>query len=167
MAGGVVTGVTLVTAGSGYTAPPVLAFVGTCTSAANATCTISDYNSELSVVSGSGLARYITKQQSLGTLSGGINIVVSAYSNNDSSFDIYIRSSLSSSGVVHTTTPWKILNCDSTRNKSSAVGQFIDYQFYLNDIPEFDVYSLKFVLKSLTPYDPPVIDNYRSIILAT
>lgn len=164
---GYVNSITLDTQGYGYiTAPNVIFVGGTPVTDAVAITTISNYNSELDPYNGSAQSRYITKKQQLATVSTGIRLTATAYSNAFSSFDIYIRTSLTSAGTDHDTLNWTLLSCDVDRNKSSVLGQYKDYDFYLDNIPEFDLFSFKIVLRSLTPWDPPIIDNYRSTILA-
>jgi hypothetical protein len=164
ISGGVVDSISIVHAGTGYYTPPIVSFVGSHTTAATATCTISDYNSELGPSGGTSFSRYITKKQSLATVSTSIRLFVNAYSNIDSSFDVYIRTALLSSGVNHDTLNWQLINCDISRNKSESIDQFKDYEMYLDNIQDFDIFSLKFVLRSKTPWSPPKINSYRAII---
>ena len=81
--------------------------------------------------------------------------------------DIYVKTSLTSAGVLHDAQNWQKLTCDVTRNASSKPGQFLDYTFYLDDITQFDTFNLKIVMQSQTPWDPPIIDNYRAVVLAS
>jgi hypothetical protein len=165
---GVVTSINVTSGGSGYTTPPVIQFTPVSGgSGAAATCTITEYNSELSATGGNARARYFTQQVQLATVSTGIHTFVTAYSNVDSGFDVYIRTSLTTSGAKHTDQPWKFLDCDTTRNKSEVAGQYLEYKFYANDLPDFDVFSLKIVLRSKTPWQPPIIRDYRAIVLAS
>jgi hypothetical protein len=160
---GVVTSITISSGGYGYNVPPKIVFPdGTGT----AVCYITNYNSELFPTGGNALARYFTKRQQLSTVSSSVTMYVNAFSNVDSSFEVYIRTSLTASGADHSAQPWQLLNCDTTRNKSSVVGKFIEYKFYLDSITSFDLYSFKIVLRTNTPWQPPVIRDYRAIILA-
>lgn len=153
--------VTVTNGGTGYFGPPDIYFVCASTPSTRAITTkvMTNYNSEKTNNLGSALARYITKKQNLDTISSGIRVFATAYSNIDSSFEVYIQTSASNS-------EWILLNCDVTRNKSSEIGQFKEYEFYLDKISEFNTYSLKFVLRTLTPWDCPIISDYRAIILA-
>ena len=169
VAAGVVDSITLVTPGSGYISAPKILFTTTDTTPtvnAIAVTTISDYNSELAAENGSALSRYITKQQELSSVSNGIRLFATAYSNPDSSFEVYIRSGMGSSSTPHSSLPWVLMSCDVDRNQSTALGQFKEYTFYKDSMTDFDVFSLKFVLRTMTPWDPPVIDNYRATVLA-
>lgn len=150
-----------------YDDPKVLFLGGNPTSAAYARATISDYNSEKKPDFGNAASRYITKKQSLASVSSGINLIATAYSNANSSFDVYIKTSLTSSGINHDEQTWELLKCDVERNKSKSSKDYLEYEFYLNDMKNFDMFSLKFVLRTKTPWDPPIIDNYRTVILAS
>jgi hypothetical protein len=167
VSGGVIQGPLTVTApGSGYINAPKIRFIGTNTTPASATVAINDYNSETAVKNGTATARYISKKQTIATVSTGVNVYTTAFSNIDSSFEVYIRSSLSSSGVDHDLQPWVLLSCDITRNKSETVNDYKEYTFYKTGLPQYDIFSLKFVLRSKTPWQPPVIKDYRAIALA-
>jgi hypothetical protein len=167
LTGGVVTSISILDPGSGFFKAPALIFDGgNPTVKAAATATITKFNSELMANNGSSSSKYITKTQLLQTVSKSIKVYVNAYSNNDSSFEVYLKSSLSSSNKFHDSYNWKLLDCDVTRNKSQRYGQEFEYQFYADDLEQFDVYSIKIVIRTLTPWDPPYISNYRAIILA-
>jgi hypothetical protein len=163
---GAITTLVLDTPGSGYVVPPRIRFVGGGGTGAAATATLTAYNSELGVDTGSARGRYLTNQTQLTTLSNGIQVFATAYSNESSSFEIYIRTSLASAGTDHKLQTWQLLTCDSTRNKSGSPGQFIEYKFYANGLVPFDVFSLKIVMRTKTPWQPPVISDYRAIVLA-
>lgn len=166
ISGGSVDTITITDAGDGYITAPKVRFIGANSTPALATTTISEYNSEISASLGSALSRYITKQQTLDSVSTGLDMFVTAFSNTESSFDVYIRTSLSSSGDIHTDKDWKMITCDTTRNKSEMKSQYFDYKFYSYGISPFDTFSFKIVLRSNTPWEPPIIANYRAIILA-
>lgn len=167
VSGGVITAINVTTGGSGYNVPPTVIITpvsgGT---GGSATCSITNFNSELYPTGGNARARYFTKQQKLATVSTSINLFANAFSNVDSSFEVYIRTSLQASGVDHTTQPWQLLSCDTPRNKSTAVGKYVEYKFYKDGITSFDIYSLKIVMRTKTPWQPPHVRDYRAIILA-
>jgi hypothetical protein len=123
-------------------------------------------NSELSATGGEALSKYITKKFSLETLSSGINLFSLIYSEIGCSVDWYIRTSNSSAGVVHDNLDWQLLTCDIERNRSTRNQQYLDYTFYLYDLPEFDTYDLKCVLRSNDPAKTPFVKNFRAIIVA-
>ena len=165
--GGVVTAINIVQNGANFFKPPVLVFDGgNPTVKATATATITKFNSELLANNGASFVKYITKSQVLQTTSTGIRVFVTAYSNRDSSFEVYLKSSLSSSSTPHDQYNWKLLTCNVSRNKSEISGQEFEYEFFADSLELFDVYSLKIVIRSLTPWDPPYVTNYRSIILS-
>jgi len=123
--------------------------------------------SELANSGGTAQARYISKMISLDSASKGVRVHVNASSTATTSFDVFIRTSLASNGTHHRKFGWAKLNCDTPRNASSTIADFLDYEFYLDDIPLFDIYDLKIVKYSPSKYLFPIIANYRSIILAT
>lgn len=167
VSGGVITSINVTAGGSGYNVPPTIIITPVSGgSGAAATCSINNYNSELFPAGGNARARYFTKQQQLATVSTSVNMFVNAYSNNDSSFEVYIRTSLLASGEDHSAQPWQLLSCDVPRNKSSAPGKYVEYKFYKDSIPSFDVYSFKIVFRTKTPWQPPKIRDYRAILLA-
>lgn len=123
--------------------------------------------SELAADSGTAYARYISKKTTIDTVSKGVRLFVSAASVEDTSFDVFFRTSLSTNNTSHTSGAWVSLNCDVSRNLSNSVDEFKDYVFYLDSISPFDVYDIKIVMYSNVNYLYPKIDNYRCIILAT
>jgi hypothetical protein len=99
-------------------------------------------------------------------MSKSIRVLATAYSNSSSGFDVFVRTSNSGTSTVHQDQPWVALNCAVKRNRSSKPGEFIEYEFYLDDMTEFDTITLKLVLYTETRYDPPVISDYRAIMLS-
>lgn len=167
LSGNSVHTVTIQQPGWGFFEAPAIFFVGgNATVNATATATITPYNSELMPTAGSAESRYITKKQKISTLSSGIRVFVTAYSNADSNFDVYIKTTLSSENIDHDSRLYRRLISNVERNKSTLPGEYLEYEFYLDNIPDFDTYNLKFVLRSQTPWDPPIIDNFRAIIAA-
>jgi hypothetical protein len=165
--GGVVTAVNVTAPGTGFFVPPTILFIGgSPTTRATATATISKFNSELLAGNGSASTKYITRAQQLETPSTSIKLWVTAYSNKDSSFEVYAKTSLSSSNIDHESQSWTKLSCDITRNKSDRPGKELEYEFYADDMSLFDIYSFKIVLRSQTPWDPPYVSNYRAVLLA-
>ena len=167
LTGGVVTGVTITNVGSGYTKPPSVVMGTVVASPATLVGVLTPFNTEILPRGGSARSRYVTKQLTLATASRGAVIFTSAYSQSMSSFDFYIRTSSKAGNVNHAALPWRLMTCDVPRNASTKVGEYMDYQFYINGLPPFDVYDLKIVLRSSDRTNIPMIDNYRCIILAT
>lgn len=164
---GKIVDITVNSGGTGYYGTANVYFEGGGpTTPATATVNLSDYNSELKSDYGTALSRYITKKQTLKNISSSIRVYATAFSNIDSSFEVYVKTSLSTGNTNHDVQEWTLLKCDSTRNKSQTVSQYLEYEFYFDGMPQFDVYSLKFVLRTKTPWQPPIISNYRAIILA-
>lgn len=167
ISGGVVTAINIVDPGKGFLYAPSLIFTGgNPTVKAAATSTITKFNSELLPNNGLALSKYVTKAQILDTLSNSIKLYATGYSNIDSSFEFYIKTSISSSNIPHNDNNWKLLSCDVTRNKSEKPEQQYEYEFYADNLETFDTYSIKIVLRSKTPWDPPYISKYRAILLS-
>ena len=155
--------------GSGYTTAPTLKFIRTDGSTgvdAIFLAKLSGFNSERSNDRGIGLSRYITKTYTIETISTGINLFSEIYSTNETSVEWYIRVSKSNSSQIHANESWKYLKCDTKRNRSSKRGEKFDYKFYLYDLPEFDTYDLKCVMRSYNPAKSPIVYNFRSILIA-
>lgn len=124
--------------------------------------------SETASTSGTALARYISKITTLETTSKGVRVLVNASSVNETSFDVFIRTSVAGSTTNHTDGVWVALTCDVTRNRSKTKDEFLDYEFYnSSSMSHFDTYDLKLVMYSTKKYIYPEIANYRAIILAT
>lgn len=167
---GSVTSVTITSPGSGYLHAPRVVFTpaptGAGAVAATATTTISNFNSELAPDNGMATSRYLTKRQTLDKITTSARVFVEAYSNTSSSFEVYIKSSLSTDTTEHNSKHWVQLKCSTTRNRSIKPGEFKDYEFNVDKLPGFDVFTLKIVLRTNTPWDPPVLNNYRAILVA-
>jgi len=161
---GVVTDIIIDVPGEYYDVPNIY-FISDTGSGASANATISKYNSELKSDNGFANARYLTKKQSLDIPSNGIRLYATAYSGPQSSFEYYIKTSLSVDDTNHDDNEWKLLNCDVIRNKSTNRNDYREYEFYLDDIQDFDTYTLKCVLRSQRPWDVPVISSYRAIMI--
>ena len=113
--------------------------------------------------------RYISKKQQLQTTTTGGRVFVTAYSNYNSNFHLYIRTSKSSDSILHEDNVWVPMLCEKNpdkRNLSTAVGEFIEYEFSLDGAEEFDVFSFKLVLTTTDRHDPPIIRDYRAIMIA-
>jgi hypothetical protein len=125
------------------------------------------YNTEFNPSGGSAKSRYVSKQFTLDTASTGVRFYLSAYSEKECDIDVYIRTSLSTDDSNHIDLKWKLLKCDvSQRNLSKTIGDILDYTFYYDNLPEFDTYDIKIVMRSLLKNKAPLIKNYRTIILA-
>ena len=162
---GAVDTVTVSNAGSGYLKPMTITMTEVVGSPAVLTPVLTPFNSELLYTGGTAKSRYFTKPISISTVSSGVVVYVTAYSPAQASFDLYFRSSLKSNASVHVTEPWVMMNCDTTRNLSTRVDEYLDYTFTLNDLSPFDVYDLKIVMRSTKTTQIPSIANYRAIIL--
>lgn len=164
--GGVVTAITITSVGTGYLQTPTITFTGgTPNTTAVATVVLTKFNTEISPTNGRSFARYITKPNTIQTISRGVRVLVTAYSSENTSIDFYIRTSLSSENTVHTDQNWTRLNCDVPRNRSKNKNEMYEYTFYAPSLQPFDVYDLKFVMNTAVPYDVPTIHNYRAIII--
>lgn len=166
IAGGVVTSITLDDPGHGYIKPPFLVFNGAAVVSATANVFLTDFNTELKAESGTARSRYITQVNVLANTSESARVYVEAYSNQNSSFDVYLRTSLKASGLNHKDQEWTLMNCDIERNQSAKEEEYLEYEFYLDSIPKFDTYDLKIVFRSTNPVDVPWIRNYRAIMTA-
>lgn len=168
ISGDQVVSVQVTDGGSGYYGNAYVRFTGggTPTSIATGIVVLSDYNSELKTGYGNALTRYISKKQTLNTVASSIRVYATAFSNASSSFEVYVKTSLSTGEARHADQEWQLLTCNVDRNKSRNSNEYLEYEFYKDGIDGFDVYSLKFVLRTKTPWEPPVINNYRAIILA-
>lgn len=165
VAGGIVTALNITSAGSGYTAEPIIKIAPPSSgTTATATSSIGAFNSEL-MTSGSAYSRYLTKKIRLATVSSGVRVLVSAQSTPETTFDWYIRTSLSSDSTKHSDATWRLLKCDVPRDRSSNANQFFEYEFYLDDIPSFDTYDMKMVPSSTNRAKIPQIKRYRSIVI--
>lgn len=167
ISGGSVDSVTVTDGGSGYYGSVTVEFVGggDPTVIATGIVNITDYNSELSN-QGNAHTRYISKRQTVAQVSDGLKVLATAFSNSSSSFEVYVKTSLSSDEGNHDDRNWVRMNCDVNRNQSKTVNDFFDYEFYLYDIPQFDRYTLKIVTRTTTPWQPPKIINYRAIVVS-
>lgn len=164
--GGSVTAITITNAGTGYMSTPTVSIVGgTPTITAVATATLTKYNTEISPIYGRAFARYVTKRNVLQTVSRGVKVFATMYSSENTSVDFYIRTSLSSETKIHTDQKWTLLRCDIARNKSKSKSEFFEYMFNGSVLSPFDTYDLKIVMNSKVPYDVPIVDNYRAIII--
>jgi hypothetical protein len=166
---GSITDLTVTNAGLGYVTIPTVSITGTGTITVNAAASanLTPFNTEVLPGHGTAESRYFTKQINLDTVSIGVQIICAAYSEFESNFDFYIRTSLSSEETSHAGLNWMMLKCDVERNLSTFDGEYLDYTFFANDIKPFDVYDLKIVMRSTNRVKVPRIKNYRTIILAT
>lgn len=170
LSGSVVTGITITNPGSGYTRIPLVTITratGDITGiGAAAQARLSQFNTELLPSGGNAKSKYITKKTQMQIVSTGVRIYSLISSTEGSSIDFYIRTSLSTSGVDHDELEWRLVPCDIARNKSSEPGQFLEYEFKLDNIAEFDTYDLKCVFRSVNPTIVPVVKSYRVIVIA-
>lgn len=164
ISGGTVTAISLDNAGSGYTKPPFITFDGVATVNATATASLTAFNTEVLPSSGSARSRYLTKVNTLAKASESARVILEAYSGHKSSFEVYLRTSLKASNLVHTDQTWTLMKCDTERNLSSKDGEYLEYTFYLDNLDHFDTYDIKIVFRSEDPVDVPWIRNYRAIL---
>jgi len=167
---GEISGVEITDPGTGYIRPPLVRVIpaaGDTNGQGGAIrAFLTPFNSELLAGHGNALARYLTRKIFLSTVSTGIRLFSTISSQSNCNVDWYVRTSLSSSGVDHDQVNWKRLECPIERNQSSSAGEFLEYLFELNDLPEFDTYDLKCVMLSDNPINTPYISGYRVIVVA-
>lgn len=167
---GAVGALTLTEGGSGYTRTPLVRIVpGPADNTgfgATAQAKCSAFNSERLAYGGSARARYVTNQVRLQLISTGVRIFSTIASQAGASVDWYIRTSLAVSGADHNALEWTRIPCNTERNKSAFAGDFKEYEFRLDDMPEYDVYDLKCVMTAADPTRAPVVKSYRVIALA-
>lgn len=158
------------TAGSGYTSTPTVTItrgVGDTTGVGGAgQVVLTEFNTELLPTGGNAKSKYITRKTQLQIVSTGVRIFSVISSIQGSSIDWYIRTSLSGSGVDHETQNWQRLNCDIERNKSSFIGEYLEYEFKLDSIQPYDTYDLKCVFTATDPTKSPIVKQYRVIVIA-
>jgi hypothetical protein len=124
--------------------------------------------SETAAASGTALARYISQINTVETTSKGLRVLVNAASVSETSFDVFIRTSVSGSTTNHRDSLWVPLTCDVARNMSKTSDEFLDYEFYnASTLSPFDTYDVKIVMYSTKKYIYPTIADYRAILLAT
>jgi hypothetical protein len=166
---GSITDITIDNPGIGYVTLPTVTITGTgtITVIAASSANLTPFNTEVLPGHGTAESRYFTQQINLETVSTGVQIICAAYSELESNFDFYIRTSLSSEETSHAGLNWMMLKCDVERNLSTFDGEYLDYTFFANNIKPFDVYDLKIVMRSTNRVKVPRIKNYRTIILAT
>ena len=121
--------------------------------------------SELDASNGTAQSRYISKIIKIETPSKAAKIFVAAASVVQTSFDVFIRTSISD--PAHISLPWVKMNCDVERNMSKTWTEYKDYEFYIDSLNTFDSYDVKIVLYSTVKYLFPKLENYRVIILAS
>lgn len=169
ISGGVVNGISVTNPGSGYTRTPLVVIsrgVGDTTgSGAAAQVVLTPFNTELLPSGGNARAKYLTKRNTLATISNGIRVYATISSQLGASVDWYVRTSLSSSNTEHETLGWRRLNCLVERNKSSSAGEFLDYEFFLDNMADFDTYDLKCVMLAQDPTLAPIISSYSVIVV--
>jgi hypothetical protein len=156
--------------GSGYTSIPLVTITrapgDTTGTSGAAQAVLTSFNTELLPTGGLASARYITKTVGLQIISTGARLFSVLSSVEGSSVDFYIRTSLSGANVVHEDQYWSRLVCLTDRNRSSYLGQMLEYEFNLATIPSFDTYDLKCVMTATDPTKAPIVSSYRLIVLA-
>ena len=168
--GSALSQVDVTTAGTGFTSVPTVVITrgsgDTTGVGAASVAVLSDFNTELLSTGGSSKSRYITKKNTLQTISTGVRVFAVIASTDGSSVDWYVRTSLSGSNSDHSQLSWTRLNCPAERNKSSSSGELFEYQFILENLANFDTYDLKCVLLTNNPTNAPVVASYRVIVTA-
>lgn len=169
LTGGYISAINVTAAGSGYTKKPLITITrgsgDTTGIGAAAQAVLTPFNTELLATGGNAKSKYITKPTKLEIVSNGVRIFSTISSIPGSSVDWYIRTSNSSSGVQHELLEWKKLECRVDRNKSSFIGEFLEYEFRLDNLPEYDTYDLKCILSATDPTRAPIVKSYRVIAL--
>lgn len=163
-----ITGIVITNPGSEYRVAPTvnISTTGGVATGATAVAYLAPFNTELKSTGGNASSKFITKTMNLAQASSGIRVYVTAYSGAPSSFDVYARTGISSSGVNIETKSFAPLHCDYERNQSKLKTDFFEYVFTLDNLASFDAFQLKFVLRSTDPADVPIIKAYQVIVLA-
>lgn len=167
---GVIDSVTITEHGSGYTKTPlarVVPAVGDLTGTGGAVqLTLDTFNTELLPTGGNAKSKYVNRTTRLDLISNGMRLFSTLMSQPGAGVDWYARTSLSSSGEDHDLQPWRAMVCNTPRDKSVHPGDMREYEFRLDNLPEYDTYDLKCVLRATDPTRAPVVKAYRVIALA-
>ncbi len=126
-----------------------------------------DSTNETTATGGNAYSRYLSKPITLETVSTGARVIVTASSVRNTSFKVYLRTSLTSKNEKHDDKVWVEMACPTATNLSDTMREYMDYTFSLDELEGFDVYSIKIILMSSNKHEFPIIDNYRAIMLST
>lgn len=167
---GSLSSVTITNPGAGYLSTPTAIIIpagGDNTGTGGAIqATIQEFNTELSPINGRADSRYLTKHNVLEVPQNGLRLFATLSSVPTTQVDWYVRTSMAVGIQEHDKLSWKLLNCDVERNKSKFIGELFEYEFRIDDLPEFDTYDLKCVLRSKSNVQVPFIRSYRVIAIA-
>lgn len=163
---GVITDITITDPGVGYLKEPFIVFNGPSMSKATANVTMAPLNSELRAISGTARSRYISKIVRLANASESARLYLEAYSSHQSHIEVYIRTTMKSDSLIHEDQEWVKMICNTEVNKSSKDQEYLEYEFYLDNMEKYDTADIKIVFRSTQPIDVPSVRNYRAIFTA-
>lgn len=167
---GAITGVTISNPGSGYLEVPSVVLVpaaGDNTGAGGAIgAAIQTFNTELSPINGRAAARYLTKHNVLEMPSNGLRLFAQISSVPTTQVEWYVRTSMQIGLREHDRLGWRLMQCDVERSRSRFIGEVFEYEFRIDDLPEFDTYDLKCVLRQKQSVQIPYVRSYRVIAIA-
>lgn len=137
-----------------------------------------DYNyaAETGNISGSAVAKYVTKEITLNNPSTALDIRLTASVASSSSVEVYYRTKLPEDTksfndinfvqLAVTNTPASSEQRSQSPYSSDFTTDFSEYQYLVQNLPEFVSFQIKIVMKGTNPAFPPRIRDMRGIALA-
>lgn len=121
------------------------------------------YIDEISPNKGSASSKYQTREISLNNSSTAIRLMFGANIPNETSIEIYYRTSTASDLIKLADKKWTKFVVTLTKN---IIGQFYDREVAIENLIGFNKFQIKFVLKTTNTVIVPRINKFRAIALA-
>jgi len=133
---------------------------------ASQSATVTQYLSFVSEIANGGTAesKYITKQINLQEVASNFRVILMANIPTATDIELYYRSGITSSVDKLSDKIWT--KKDITYKKSTVETEFVEFEYDITDLAEFDAFQFKFVLLSTNTAATPKIKNLRLLAYA-
>ena len=122
-------------------------------------------------IEGSALAAHITKPVKLVNGATGIKVLFGGHREVGADFDLYFRTTRTGTDSDISEHPFTLQTVDTEVPNDTNKEMFHEYQYtiggdFAKDLPEFDQYQLKLVMRSTNSSNVPRIKDLRTIAVA-
>jgi hypothetical protein len=132
-----------------------------------------DYRSDIEILSTSSVTKYLTKDISLAISANSLDVRLTANIQNISNVIVMYKILESNSQELLSNVKWDYMISDNDRlniKKSDAISgifetreDYNELKYYINDLPDFNNYAIKIILKTDNPVYSPKIQDFRVV----
>jgi hypothetical protein len=121
---------------------------------------------EIAPYNGSQVSKYVTRRVNLSNASTYLKIRMAVNLPTNADIDVYYKLNNVGSNIDFTTVPYTLIEPDAVINKTNTLDKFVDVEYSLQDLTQFDAVTVKIVFRSTNSAEVPRVKDLRIIACA-